>query len=465
MDDGPNIILVVMDVQRASNIHCYGYDKETTPNIDRIAKEGTVFLNCISPGVWTLPSHASIFTGRYVYSHGVGQSYNYKPIEKYTLTEILRASGYRTAGFCLGTHWWARYGIRDDRGFDEFDPVYYASYDEWIEVGCERIIAHAIEWIDKNVLDQPFFVFINCVEPHLPYIPPLKYAKRFLGDIDMETVKKIQPDPWKVRMGIEKITEDRWRKLRALYDGETACLDERLGRLFDYLEEKDLLDKTLLILTSDHGDEQGEHYPPYIAHSLHLYQSGIHVPLIIRHPDLFPQGEERDDLVQTLDIFPTILEILSVDDIEVWRQNQGISLLQIIEGKKKRLFALSEHQRPLLSIERMLRVDPNYDFRRWDRWIRALIIDNYKYIWSSNGEDELYDLKRDPMEQKNLIEEEDEKAKSMRERLSYILGMLEYRDLGDLVQGLEENIRIMRRFGYIRGIFPQRESIMQGLTP
>ena len=113
----------------------------------------------------------------------------------------------------------------------------------------------------------------------------------------------------------------------------------------------------------------------------------------------------------------------------------------------------------------MLRVDPNYDFRRWDRWIRALIIDNYKYIWSSNGEDELYDLKRDPMEQKNLIEEEDEKAESMKERLSYVLDMLEYRDLGDLVQGLEDNIRIMRRFGYIRGIFPQKESIMQGLTP
>jgi len=465
MDDRPNIILVVMDVQRASNIHCYGYEKETTPNIDRIAKEGTVFLRCISPAIWTLPSHASIFTGRYVYGHGVGARYNYKPVEKYTLTEVLKASGYRTAGFCLKTHWWARYGIRDDRGFDEFYPVSYASYDEWINVRSERIIEHAMKWIDENLSNQPFFIFINCLEPHLPYIPPLKYVKRFLGDIGMDKVKEIQPDPWKVRMGIEKITRDRWRELRALYDGETACLDERLGKLFAYLEEKNLLDDTLLILTSDHGDEQGEHYPPHIAHQLHLYQSGIHVPLIIRHPDLFPQGEVNDDLVQTLDIFPTLLDMLSIRDVDVWRQNQGISLLQIVEGKKKRFFALSEHQKPLLSMERMLKIDPHYDFRRWNRWIKAVIIDNYKYIWSSDGRDELYDLSRDPDEQKNLIEDKRNTARTMRDALSHILDTLDYRDLGDLIQGSEDNIRIIEKLGYIRGGATVKGPIMRGLTP
>ena len=461
----PNIILIVMDVQRAKNIHCYGYEKLTTPNIDKIAKEGTVFLSCISPAVWTLPSHASMFTGRYVYGHGVGASYNYKPVEEFTLAEILKAVGYKTVGFCNRGHWWARYGIRDDRGFDEFYGVTFSSEDEWVEVGSSKIIGLAKEWIEKHYNDQPFFAFINCLEPHLPYIPPEKYVKKYLGDLSRGEVKKLQPNVWKVRMGIEEISEERWRKLRALYDGETACLDERLGELFIYLEERELIDKTLLIITSDHGDEQGEHYPPHIAHQLHLYQPGIHVPLIIRYPDLFPQGKAISDLVQTLDIFPTILDMLSINNVDVWRQNQGISLLKIVNGEAKRLFALSEHQKPLLSFERMMRIDPNYDFRKWNRWIKALIVGDYKYIWSSDGRDELYNLKNDPLEQRNLVNEERDKVEEMKSALYYILGSLERRDLGDLLRGLEDNVRLIERLGYVRIKTVEKKFTMEGLTP
>ena len=455
-----------MDVQRASNMHCYGYEKETTPNIDHVAKEGTIFLRCISPAVWTLPSHASIFTGRHVYGHGVGANYTYKPVERYTLTEILKAVGYKTAGFCNHGHWWARYGIRDDRGFDEFYGIKFSSEKEWIEVGSAKTVNTVINWIEKNKNNQPFFIFINCVEPHLPYIPPQEYIEKFLGKYSIEEVKKLQPDVWKVRMGLEKITKDRWEKLRALYDGETACLDERLGKLFTYLEESNLMDKTLLIITSDHGDEQGEHYPPHIAHQLHLYQPGIHVPLIIRYPDVFPQGEKVNELVQTLDIFPTILDLLSIRNIDIWKQNQGISLIPVVEGKIRRLFALAEHQKPLLSFERMLRINPNYDFRKWNRWIKALIVGDYKYIWSSDGNDELYNLKEDPLEQNNLVDEEKDKVENMRKLLFRILNSLEHRDLGDFVQGNEENIRILERLGYLRrsGVISERV-VMEGLTP
>ncbi|RLE81920.1 MAG: hypothetical protein DRJ51_02845 [Thermoprotei archaeon] len=465
MKNKPNIILIIMDVQRASNIHCYGYEKQTTPNIDRIAKEGTIFLKCISPAVWTLPSHASIFTGRYVYSHGVGASYNYKPVEKYTLAEILSAAGYKTVGFCSKGHWWARYGIRDDRGFEEFYGVTFSSESEWIEVGSSKIIGLVKNWIEKHRHEEPFFIFINCLEPHLPYIPPEEYIRRFLGNMSLEEVKELQPNVWKVRMGLEKISKERWEKLRALYDGETACLDNRLNDLFVYLEESNLMDRTLLVITSDHGDEQGEHYPPHIAHQLHLYQPGIHVPLIVRYPDLFPQGEKVNELVQTLDIFPTILDVLSINNVDVWRQNQGISLLQIVNGKRKRLFALSEHQKPLLSFERMLRIDPSYDFRMWNRWVKALIIGDYKYIWSSNGDDELYNLKEDPIEQNNLAHEERDRVNEMKSKLYRILGSLERRDLGDLVQGLEDNVRALEKLGYLRKGGFEKGTIMEGLTP
>ena len=116
-------------------------------------------------------------------------------------------------------------------------------------------------------------------------------------------------------------------------------------------------------------------------------------------------------------------------------------------------------------MERMLKIDPHYDFRRWNRWIKAVIIDNYKYIWSSDGRDELYDLSRDPDEQKNLIEDKRNTARTMRDALSHILDTLDYRDLGDLIQGSEDNIRIIEKLGYIRGGATVKGPIMRGLTP
>ncbi|RLE78181.1 MAG: hypothetical protein DRJ56_00730 [Thermoprotei archaeon] len=461
----PNVVLIVLDVQRASNMSCYGYEKLTTPNIDRVAKEGVVFLKCISPGVWTLPSHASMFTGRYVYGHGVGASYTYKPVERYTLTEVLRALGYRTVGLCRRGHWWARYGVRDDRGFDEFYGVSYESFEEWVSVGSGKILRLAMDWIDKRPRDKPFFMFINCLEPHLPYVPPEEFRKRFAGGMTLEEAKALQPDPWLVRMGREVVTEERWRALRDLYDGETAALDHRLGEFFAYLEDRGLMDDTMLIITSDHGDEQGEHYPPHIGHQLHLYQSGIHVPLIIRYPDAFPEGGRVEGLAQTLDIFPTVLDVLSVEDPSVWAQVQGVSLLRVLRGEVERGFALSEHQRPLLSFERMLRKDPKYDFRRWDRRLKALIVGDYKYIWSSDGRDELYNLKRDPSESENLIEEEGDVAREMREKLVAVLSGMEHRDLGDFVQGSEENVRLLERLGYLRRLGLAPRLAMAGLSP
>jgi len=460
----PNVILIIMDVQRASNLHCYGYEKETTPSIDKVAKEGTIFLNCISPGVWTLPSHASIFTGRYVCGHGVGARYNYKPVEKYTLTEIFKAKGYRTAGFCNKGHWWARYGIRDDRGFDEFYTFTFSSLEEWVEVGSSKEISAAIKWIKRNKT-RPFFVFINCLEPHLPYIPPEEFIKKFAGDLSLEEAKKIQPNIWKVRMGLEKVSEERWKKLRALYDGETACLDYRLGKLFTFLEEENLMDKTILIITSDHGDEQGEHYPPHIAHQLHLYQPGIHVPLIIRHPEIFPQREKIESLVQTHDIFPTLLEVLEVKSIDVWKQCQAVSLFNALKGQERE-YALAEYQKPLLAFERMLNIDPDYDFRKWYKSIKALIVGEYKYIWYSTGEEELYNLKEDPLEQNNLADIETGKVEEMRKKLYSILFSLDQRDLGDLVQGSEDNIRKLEKLGYIRRLKPyEKEPVMKGMSP
>jgi len=444
----PNIILIIMDVQRASNMHCYGYLKNTTPNIDRIAREGMVFTRCISPGSWTLPSHASIFTGRYIYGHGVGQSHTYFQREKYTLTEILKSLGYRTVGMCNSGHWWCMYGIGYHRGFDVYYRVPFTSLEDWVETGSEKHMRIAVKWL-KNNRDKPFFMFINCLEPHRPYFPPRKFRAKFYKDISLEEMESLYPNVWDIRMGKVHVSRDMWDIHRKLYDGVTAALDERLGILFNYLEESNLIDDTMLIITSDHGDEQGEHYPPYIAHSLNLYQPVLHVPLIIRYPKLFPAGRKYDGIVQTHDLFPTILEILDVKDTSIWIQNQAVSISKILE-QGGRGFALAEHQRPLHSFDRMLSRDRNFDFRRYDRSLKALFIGDYKYIWASNGEDELYNLKKDPLEKNNIAEENKDIVDDMRKKLMAILHKLEHRNLGDYVTGDDENIKLLERLDYIR---------------
>ncbi|RLF03399.1 MAG: hypothetical protein DRJ64_08350 [Thermoprotei archaeon] len=457
----PNIILLVMDVQRATNMHCYGYPKDTTPNIDKIAREGILFKKCISPGSWTLPSHASMFTGRYIYGHGVGQSHTYFQRERYTLAEVLKTSGYKTVGMCNHDHWWCLYGINYYRGFDRFYRVQFKSLEEWVEVGSEKHMKIAIEWIKENH-EKPFFMFINCLEPHRPYYPPLEFRKKFYKDISLEEMIKLFPDVWHVRMGKVNMTKEMWEIHRKLYDGVTAALDHRMKLLFDFLEDTGIMDDTMLIITSDHGDEQGEHYPPYVAHSLHLYQPVLHVPLIIRYPSLFPENKTYDGYVQTHDLFPTILEIIGVKDTTIWFQNQGKSLLKILEGEERE-YALAEHQRPLHSFDRILTRDRNFDFRMYDRNLKALFIGKYKYIWASNGADELYDLENDPLEQNNLVNEKQDIVNMMKSKLMDILRGLEYRDLGDFITGDDENIKILERLGYKRGT-SQFFNGMMGMT-
>ena len=457
----PNIILIIMDVQRATNMHCYGYPKNTTPNIDKIAKESIVFNKCISPGSWTLPSHASIFTGRYVYGHGVGQSHTYFQRERYTLTEILKASGYNTVGMCNMGHWWCMYGINYYRGFDSFYRVSFDSLEDWVENGSEKHMEIAVNWIKRNN-NKPFFMFINCLEPHRPYYPPSEFRSKFYKDISLEEMKELFPDVWHVRMGKVKVSKEMWEIHKKLYDGVTAALDHRLGTLFNFLEDNKLLDDTMIIITSDHGDEQGEHYPPYVAHSLNLYQPVLHVPLIIRYPEIFPENHRYDGFVQTHDIFPTILEILGIKDTSIWFQNQGRSLLQILNGKQRE-YALAEHQRPLHSFDRILTRDKNYDFRKYDRSLKALFIGKYKYIWSSNGEDELYNLEQDPLETRNIIEDNRDLAEEMRRKMLEILRGLEYRNLGDFITGDDENIKLLERLGYLRGQ-SQNYNALLGMT-
>ncbi len=199
--------------------------------------------------------------------------------------------------------------------------------------------------------------------------------------------------------------------LRALYDGEISYLDFRMGQLFDYLRELQVLDDTVLIITSDHGENFGEHH--LMDHQFCVYDTLLHVPLIIRYPKLFQPGLRVTQQVQTTDIFPTILDIAGIE----WDKGkiQRHSLLKQGDANEP-TFAIAELSKWHWAVGE-LKGNPNFDAMKYDRRLKTIRTDSFKYIWASDGNHELYDIRNDSAEINNLIETQPEKAKELKTRL------------------------------------------------
>ena len=444
----------------------YGYHKQTTPNIDRIASEGALFLNHITPGIWTLPSHASLFTGRYVSGHGADVHFEALAVEFPTAAELLGKLGYQTVGFSNNGWVSRRTGVA--RGFQEF---YLVSREisgrrevEWFYVGKTyfqpesgesdkgslKTVNLAVSWLENRWRrDKPFFMFINFIEPHGPYWPPEPFRSRFLppgvSDEEARRVPRLESveEVIDYRVGKLRLSEREWMIEKALYDGCTATVDDRIGKLYSYLEEQGLVDDTIIIITSDHGDFQGEH-PQCIEHHLCAYDELVRVPLIIRYPRVIPRNVKVKWLSQTVDILPTILDMLNVKDAEYWKTIQGVSLMpSILENKPVREWALIEYNKSVQQFFLIWRKYPDFDIRRYNYWFKALRTLKYKYIWYSNGIDELYDLENDPGEKRNIAHENPDLVRKMMNELEKILLSLEIVDYGEF-STLQQRIK---RFG------------------
>jgi len=476
-----NIIIFLMDTQRADNLSCYGYHKKTTPNIDVIANEGVIFTNNIIPGVWTLPSHASLFTGRYVSGHGADAHHEFLPKEFLTMAEILGKIGYRTVG--LSNNGWVSRSTGIARGFDEYYLVRRgkAGGVEWFYVeeeslkeeekdrGSSKTVNAAISWIEhKYDGKKPFFMFINVIEPHGPYRPPEPFKSKFLPpNISEDELKSLPPlksveECIDIRADRLKLPPRYWEIQKALYDGCTATVDDRIGRLYKYLEEKGILDNTILVVTSDHGDVQGEHLP-HVEHHLCAYDELIRVPLVIRYPKALPKGKKVKWITQTLDILPTILDLLDVKDEKFWNTIQGLSVLPALDNEPYREFALTEYMKPIQQFFLMWRRHSDFDIRAYNYWLKALRTLRYKYIWYSNGKDELYDLENDPAEKQNLAAKMPDKVVEMRRKIEDFLSSIDRVDYGDCLltgirhlrmPGSEEALKRLRIWGFYRETKP-----------
>ena len=292
----PNVLLLVIDTQRADPLSSYGYRRRTTPHIDSLAAQGTLFEEVFAPSSWTLPSHASMFTGRLVHEHGAGDLNKRRLGPEYqTLAEALGARGFATAGFVGNVFWTGRHtGLA--RGFQHFEDYYGTLGDAVARTTLGRRLApvrEALGWVDipgrKRARDvngefltwldrtghRPFFAFLNYMDVHAPYLPVSEYEGRF-------GVLRPEFRPTALDIGAERHTFPPPDKLAYLIDRYDECLlylDDQIGRLLAELARRGMLERTLVILTSDHGEHLGEHN--IINHAASLYTQEIQVPLIL----------------------------------------------------------------------------------------------------------------------------------------------------------------------------------------
>lgn len=300
---GRNVILIVLDTMRADHLGVFGYELDTTPNLDQFASESVIFRKALSTASWTPPSVASILTGRYVISHGltppVGQAVDAPNAailseDLLTIPEVLKANGYRTGGVTANT--WSSDKLGFGQGFERYD-----FYDD---PGADKITAAAEEIVNSwnpTPGKDPFFLYVHYIDPHVPYKAPEPFASSYIGTLlkNSHSAERVQPMIWE-------------------YDAEIKFMDHYIGELFKFLKEKKLYDDSLIIIVGDHGEQFEEHGK--LGHGYFLYNEEVHVPLLVKDQK---KHYDVDYLVSTVDIFPTVLNALG---IPVPSDSEGISL-------------------------------------------------------------------------------------------------------------------------------------------
>jgi len=388
---GDNVLLITLDTTRADRLGCYGYSRAVTPALDALARRGTLFENALAQVPMTLPSHATLLTGRYPRELGIrlNEQAALAP-DLPTLASVFKGQGYRTGAFVAAFVLDSRYGL--DRGFDVYDD----------DVGegvlmrrANAVTDRALAWL-RDAQREPFFVWIHYFDPHKPYEPP-------------EAFRGVGADP---------------------YDGEIAFVDTEIERLTKWLETQRLTDRTLVVVAGDHGESLGEHGEH--GHAMFLYQTNLRVPLILAHPRLGKRGARVAEVVELTDVFPTILDLFG------WRTPEGLlsrSLAPALRGQ---------------ALEPRESYAESHYVRHTYGWAeqRSLTGGHWKYISSTRPE--LYELVSDPAEEKNLIGEQEKVASAMRRGL---LARYQMMRAGQAIEvPLDEDARRrLESLGYVSG--------------
>jgi arylsulfatase A-like enzyme len=305
----PNILLVSIDSLRADHVHSYGYDKETTPNIDQLADSGVRFENMISSASWTVPAHMTMLTGLPPEVHRVDTYKSVLSPDALTMAQMLQSAGYDTAGFVSGPTVTAQHGF--GQGFASFDetmvnPVRALSRLGTTSPGLVKLVNGYLDRWNGNGRRAPFFVFLHMWDVHYDYSPPKPYDTMF----DPDYTGDLTSEDFSRNKRINKDMDKRdLQHLIALYDGEIRLTDDNLGQVFDKLRALGVFDDTIVAVTADHGEEFFEHGSK--GHAKTLYDEVLRIPLVIRYPRRLP-AQRIQQQVRLMDLAPTILGLAAV---------------------------------------------------------------------------------------------------------------------------------------------------------
>jgi arylsulfatase A-like enzyme len=325
-EDRPlNILVIGIDTLRPDHLGCYGYGRATSPGIDRLAAEGVLFENTVSQSPWTLPSFATVFTSLYPSQHGAMSAVTSLRGSFPTLATILRETGYATGAVVNASVLRPEFGL--DRGFDYYDPT--PAKGRRADGTTDAVLG----WIDQH-RDEPFLMFAHYFDPHEPYAPPEPYDTLFYPEYEGSIGNAfVLHDHFPNVMGmnfedLETLRADDWNHIKALYDGEIAFTDREVDRLLRGCEERGLLDRTIIVFLSDHGEEFFEH--DGFGHGHALYNEVIRVPLIVSYPRRLPQGKRIVQQVRLVDVMPTVLDLL---EVTADKSIEGSSLVPLLTGQ------------------------------------------------------------------------------------------------------------------------------------
>lgn len=371
-----NVILVSIDTLRQDHVGCYGYGKETSPSVDLFSRDAVIFRDAVAQAPSTEPSHASIFTSLIPSHHGALFARKQKlPDEAVTMAEMLKEEGFRTASFNGGAQMSERWGF--GQGFD-----IYESYRGKIEQeNFRQKVKKSIAWLDESGGD-PFFLFLHTYEVHHPYTPDRDrlalfdagYAGSLPDEISVDLLKE-------VNKGERLISEEDQQHIINAYDAEISSVDEAFGELLRYLKDRGLYDRTLIIFTSDHGEEFGEH-GFWGWHSHTVYDELLKIPLIVKFPFSKYASMEVGTQTRSIDILPTILDVLRIPPLDHF---EGRSLAALLENGEFPEYAISEQDMPEGHQTTSIRTG------------------GMKFLSMDGGRKEFYLLESDPEERNNLV--------------------------------------------------------------
>jgi len=440
--DAPNVLLVILDTARASR----AYDSELMPNLNEFASGGARYTNAYTTGPWSLPSHASLFTGEYTSDHRTHAGTPQFTPETTPIAARLSEAGYETLAY--SNNFWVSPSFGFDTGFDRYrvgwelfeggegfaevgkehtdipgqirafgpkllsrdgiqtllNAFYLVTFWDRYDSGARRTTRHAEKWATNS--DAPFFMFLNYHEPHLEYDAPDEYIERVTPEgTTPPSADDVNQEAWDYVAGDEEMDESDFETLRLLYDAELHYLDTRLGQLFDTLESEGVLSETLVVVASDHGENLGDH--GLMSHQYCLYDTLMHVPLLVRGPGVEPGV--RDGLVELRDFYQTVLAAAGVDNSPEFD----------LRGDPDREAVGAEYWQPPCPTTELRSTYGELPERvqKFDRGLQAIRTDSWKLVAGTDGSTQLYDVAGDPREQENVSDSHPEVVDRLAQRV------------------------------------------------